>query len=69
MLAGVGVSYESSCSYVAPNASYVYNTTDEVEDVYPFEFGFYYLVVSSAVWLALLPLWICGLFGNCWRQW
>jgi hypothetical protein len=47
----------------------VYNTTDDVEDVYPCEFGFYYLVVSSAIWLSLLPLWICGLFGNCWRQW
>jgi len=48
--------------------SYVYNTTDNVTDVYPCEFGFHYLEVSGAVWLALLPFWICALFGNCWRQ-
>lgn len=46
----------------------MYNLTDNVTDVYPCEFGFHYLVVSGAVWIALLPFWICGLFGNCWRQ-
>ena len=65
---GLGVSYDSGCSTVAPNSSFVYNTTDNVTDVYPCEFGFHYLVVSGAVWITFLPLWICGLFGNCWRQ-
>ena len=53
---------------IAPNASYVYNLTDNVTDVYPCEFGFHYMVASGAVWVAFLPFWICRLFGNCWRQ-
>lgn len=65
---GLGISFDSSCSTLAPNSSYVYNITDDIPDVYPCEFGFHYLIVSGAVWLALLPFWICGLFGNCWRQ-
>jgi len=36
--------------------------------IYPCQQGFHYLVVSGAVWLSFLPCWICGLFGNCWRQ-
>ena len=65
---GLGVSYDAGCSTQQPNMSYVYNTTDNVTDVYPCEFGFHYLEVSGSVWLALLPFWICALFGNCWRQ-
>jgi len=61
---GIGISYESGCLL----EGYVYNSTDNVTEIYPCEFGYHYMVVSSAVWLAILPFWICGLFGNCWRQ-
>jgi len=65
---GLGVYWDSGCSTAAPNSSYVYNTTDNVTDVYPCEFGFHYMVVSGSVWMCLLPFWITGLLGNCWRQ-
>jgi len=77
---GLGVSYESGCTLTETNDdnSTVFadvtamssNSTEEADDdvVYPCEFGFEYLVVSGGVWMALLPWWICGLFGNCWRQ-
>lgn len=66
---GVGVDYERSCSTQPPNdTSYYYNTTDNVTDIYPCEYGFHYLVASSAVWICFLPFWISALFGNCWRQ-
>ncbi|XP_023333132.1 uncharacterized protein LOC111704961 [Eurytemora carolleeae] len=65
---GLGVSYDSDCSKIAPDKNYTFNSTDDIPDIYPCEFGFHYLVVSGAVWIALLPFWICGLFGNCWRQ-
>jgi hypothetical protein len=65
----LGVDYERSCSETAhQNSNYTYNTTDNVTDIYPCEYGFHYLVASSAVWLAFLPFWIAALFGNCWRQ-
>jgi len=45
------------------------NVTNRTEPVvYPCQQGFHYLVVSGAVWVTILPCWICGLFGNCWRQ-
>jgi len=66
---GIGVDYDRSCSVTANLSSeYTYNTTDNVTDVYPCEYGFHYLVASSAVWLCFLPFWITALFGNCWRQ-
>jgi len=66
---GVGVDYDRSCSTKPPNdTSYYYNTTDNVTDIYPCEYGFHYLVASSAVWICFLPFWISALFGNCWRQ-
>lgn len=66
---GVGVDYERSCSTTPPNdTSYYYNTTDNITDIYPCEYGFHYLVASSAVWICFLPFWISALFGNCWRQ-
>eukprot|EP00088_Acartia_fossae_P012643 TRINITY_DN1653_c0_g1_i4.p1 TRINITY_DN1653_c0_g1~~TRINITY_DN1653_c0_g1_i4.p1 ORF type:complete len:387 (-),score=68.67 TRINITY_DN1653_c0_g1_i4:867-2027(-) len=65
---GLGISYDSNCSLAAPPEDYVYNTTDNITDIYPCEFGYHYLVASSAVWLCILPFWICGLFGTCWRQ-
>lgn len=66
---GVGVDYDRGCSETANLSSdYVYNTTDNVTDVWPCEYGFHYLVASSAVWLVFLPFWITALFGNCWRQ-
>jgi hypothetical protein len=37
-------------------------------NIYPCEYGFHYLVASSAVWICFLPFWISALFGNCWRQ-
>ena len=67
-ISGLGVSYDSDCSKIAPDKNYTFNSTDDIPDIYPCEFGFHYLVVSGAVWIALLPFWICGLFGNCWRQ-
>ena len=68
LLLGMGISYDSNCSSTPPPSDYVYNTTDNITDIYPCEFGYHYLVASSAVWIAFLPFWICGLFGNCWRQ-
>ena len=65
---GTGVEYELSCSTQGPNSSYRYNTTDNITDVHPCEFGFHYLVASSAVWLVFLPFWIVALLGTCWRQ-
>lgn len=44
------------------------NATETAPLIYPCQQGFHYLVVSGAVWLTFLPCWICGLFGNCWRQ-
>jgi len=65
----VGVDYDRSCSVTPINdSSYVYNRTDNITDVYPCEYGFHYLVASSAVWICFLPFWISALFGNCWRQ-
>ena len=65
----MGIDYERSCSLSPhPDPDYSYNTTDNVTDIYPCEYGFHYLVASSAVWLCFLPFWISALFGNCWRQ-
>ena len=65
---GLGVSYNSDCSKIAPDKNYTFNSTDDIPDIYPCVFGFHYLVVSGAVWIALLPFWIFTLFGKCWRQ-
>jgi len=66
---GLGVDYDRSCSTSPPNdTEYYYNSTDNVTDVYPCEYGFHYLVASSSVWICFLPFWISALFGNCWRQ-
>lgn len=73
---GLGVSYESGCTALVTNETSNRLQTvnpsnasaNSTGSVYPCEFGFEYLQVSGAVWMALLPFWICGLFGNCWRQ-
>jgi len=66
---GVGVDYDRSCSTSSNISSdYLYNATNNITDIYPCEFGFHYLVASSAVWICFLPFWITALFGNCWRQ-
>ena len=64
----LGVSYDSDCSKIAPDKNFTFNSTENIPDIFPCEFGFHYLVVSGAVWIALLPFWICGLFLDCWRQ-
>eukprot|EP00092_Neocalanus_flemingeri_P053384 GFUD01062720.1.p1 GENE.GFUD01062720.1~~GFUD01062720.1.p1 ORF type:complete len:227 (+),score=61.19 GFUD01062720.1:2-682(+) len=60
----LGFAYEVSCSNTIQNNPPQSNTTN----IYPCEYGYEYLILSSMLWLCFLSLWIPALFGNCWRQ-
>lgn len=64
---GLGVEYDVGCSSNFTSPKPETNVTDNSTS-YPCEFGYHYLVASSAVWLVFLPAWILALFGTCWRQ-